>query len=149
MPQGHRLRHTTECANLERMTYPIDPDSSEHAGDYSSWFLWPGMSFQVYPGNVLNTYFWQPLDVRNVAVYRGWYTIDGKPSSVVIDALAQQDLDTAVAEDIRLVESVQRGLASKGYNPGPLIIDPRHGVNSEHSVKALNDWLLTALAADH
>ncbi len=144
LPQGHCLRHTTECANLERMTYPIDPAANEHAGDYSSWFLWPGMSFQVYPGNVLNTYYWQPLDVANVKVFRGWYTVDGEQSDV-IDTLAQQDLRTTVAEDVRLVESVQRGLASKGYRPGPLVLDPRYGVNSEHSLRALHDWLLTAL----
>lgn len=144
MPQGHCLRHTTECANLDRMTYPIDVAANPHAGDYSSWFLWPGMSFQVYPGNVLNTYYWRPLDVGNVAVYRGWYTVDGEQSTV-IDSLAQQDLETTVAEDIRLVESVQRGLASKGYRPGPLVVDPAWGVNSEHSLRALHDWLLTAL----
>ena len=34
-------------------------------------------------------------------------------------------------EDIDLVESVQRGLSSSGYVPGPLVIDPKNGVNSE------------------
>lgn len=144
MAQGYCLRHTTECANLDRMTYPIDLTANEHAGDYSSWFLWPGVSFQVYPGNVLNTYVWQPVDVRNVRVHRGWYTVDGVQSDV-IDKLAQQDLDTTVAEDVRLVESVQRGLGSKGYTPGPLVLDPHYGVNSEHSVQSLNDWLLAAI----
>ena len=38
-PQGHCLRHTTECQNLGEMTYPIDLASNEHAGEYSSWFL--------------------------------------------------------------------------------------------------------------
>lgn len=144
MAQGHCLRHTTECANLERMTYPIDLDANAHAGDYSAWFLWPGASFQVYPGNVLNTYVWRPVDVGNVVVWRGWYTPDGIHSEV-IDKLAQQDLDTTVAEDVRLVESVQRGLGSRGYTPGPLVLDPHYGVNSEHSVQSLNDWLLAAI----
>lgn len=140
---GHVLHHTTVAANLDRMTYPVDMDVP-HAGDYSSWFLWPSMSFQVYPGNVLNTYRFIPTGVENVRVERGWYTDDGHDAPM-IDTLAQQDLNTTVAEDIRLVESVQRGLKSRGYRPGPLVIDPAGGVNSEHSIHALNTWVLDAL----
>jgi phenylpropionate dioxygenase-like ring-hydroxylating dioxygenase large terminal subunit len=142
--QGYCLRHTTECANLEAMSYPIDLSANARAGDYSSWFLWPGFSFQVYPGNRLNSYHWRPLDHERVLVVRGWYSHRGAEDPVV-RRLAKQDLETTVAEDIRLVESVQRGLASKGYKPGPLVLDPDFGVNSEHSVAALHDWTLAAL----
>ncbi len=143
-PQGHCLRHTTVSANLDQMSYPIDADANPRATEYSSWFLWPSFSFQVYPGNVLNTYFFKPVDHLNTTVYRGWYTVGGGESDV-IDMLAQQDLDTTVAEDIRLVESVQRGLSSKGYQAGTLIIDPDFGVASEHSVHSLNTWVRDAL----
>ncbi|MEM7171033.1 MAG: aromatic ring-hydroxylating dioxygenase subunit alpha [Pseudomonadota bacterium] len=139
-PQGYCLRHTTECQNLDRMSYPIDLQANAHAGDYSSWFLWPTFSFQVYPGNVLNTYHWRPNAVDEVEVWRGWYSIDGIDSEV-IRRLAVQDRATTVEEDIHLVESVQRGLNSQGYKPGPLMIDPREGVSSEHSIKALQQWM--------
>lgn len=140
---GYVLQHTTIAANLDRMTYEIDM-SVPHAGDYSSWFLWPSMSFQVYPGNVLNTYRFVPTGVENVRVERGWYT-KGEWDAPAIDLLSQQDRNTTVAEDIRLVESVQRGLRSRGYKAGPLVIDPAGGVNSEHSIHALNTWVLEAL----
>ncbi|MBT8078180.1 MAG: aromatic ring-hydroxylating dioxygenase subunit alpha [Gammaproteobacteria bacterium] len=139
-PQGYCLRHTTECQNLDRMTYDIDLDSNPHAGDYSSWFLWPMFSFQVYPGNVLNTYHWRPLAVDRVRVFRGWYTVGGEPSDI-IDGLAKQDRETTVKEDIVLVESVQRGLNSRGYQGGLLVIDPAGGVHSEHSIMALHQWM--------
>lgn len=139
-PQGFCLRHTTQCQNLEAMTYPIDLQANVHAGDYSSWFLWPMFSFQVYPGNILNTYHWRPVDADNVVVWRGWYSIDGAEDPV-IRQLAVQDRETTVAEDIRLVESVQRGLGSRGYDPGPLVLDPDCGVNSEHSIKVLQQWM--------
>ena len=71
-PQGYCLRHTTECQNLDAMSYPIDLDANDYAGSYSSWFLWPMFSFQVYPGNVLNTYHWRPVDSGRVVVGRGW-----------------------------------------------------------------------------
>ena len=48
-PQGMCLRHTTECQNLENMTYDIR-SGFDHFAEYSSWFLWPMFSFQVYPG---------------------------------------------------------------------------------------------------
>ena len=59
--------------------------------------------------------------------------------------LAEQDLNTTAAEDVRLVESMQRGLESGGYRPGPLVINPEGGVNSEHSIKALYGWLDEAM----
>ncbi len=142
-PQGYCLRHTTECQNLDQMSYPIDLDSNAHAGEYSSWYLWPMVSFQVYPGNILNTYHWRPIDHEHVVVWRGWFTVDGKPSEVIRD-LAKQDRATTVEEDIHLVESVQRGLQSRGYKPGPLVIDPSGGVSSEHSIQTLQSWMREA-----
>lgn len=145
-PQGYCLRHTTECQNLDQMTYDIDLDANEHAGDYSSWFLWPLFSFQVYPGNVLNTYHWRPTGPGQVRLWRGWYTVGGADSEV-IRQLAIQDRQTTVEEDIGLVESVQRGLKSRGYMPGPLVLDPKCGVNSEHSIRALQQWMREGVEA--
>ncbi len=142
-PQGHCLRHTTECQSLENMSYEIDT-TRPNAEGYSSWFLWPMFSFQVYPGNILNTYHWRPIDVSHVEVWRGWYTVDGYDSETV-RRLAKQDRATTVEEDIHLVESVQRGLNSRGYKPGPLVIDPRGGLNSEHSISHLQRWAREAI----
>lgn len=140
---GYVLRHVTECQPVEKMTYPIDL-SVPHAGDYQSWFLWPMFSFQCYPGNVLNTYHWRADSHDTCTVWRGWYTVDGAEDPV-IRGLAVQDRETTVAEDIRLVESVQRGLKSKGYKPGPLVVDPNCGVSSEHSIKTLQQWMREAV----
>lgn len=143
-PQGYCLRHTTECQNLDQMSYLIDPEDNPHAAEYSSWFLWPTFSFQVYPGNVLNTYLWRPAGADRVTVWRGWYTVDGIDSEE-IRRLSAQDRATTVEEDIHLVESVQRGLASRGYRPGPLVVDPNGGVNSEHSIEVLQGWMREAV----
>jgi len=139
-PQGHCLRHTTECQNLNQMSYPIDLEANAQAGHYSSWFLWPLFSFQVYPGNRLNTYHWRPVNHEEVVLWRGWFSIDGAEDPVVRQ-LAIQDRETTVAEDINLVESVQRGLNSRGYVPGPLVVDPAGGVRSEHSIRVLQQWM--------
>ena len=101
-------------------------------------------SFQVYPGNVLNTYHWRAIDTDRVVVFRGWYSVDGVEDEK-IRQLAIQDRETTVEEDIHLVESVQRGLNSKGYRPGPLVIDKSGGVNSEHPVMHLQHWMRQAI----
>ena len=143
-PRGHCLRHVTRSQNLDRMTYPIDPAANAHAADYSSWFLWPMFSFQVYPGNILNTYHWRAVAVDRVQVWRGWYSVGGVDSDV-IRRLAAQDRATTVEEDVLLVESVQRGLGSRGYRPGPLVLDPKFGIKSEHSIQALQQWMREAI----
>lgn len=142
-PQGMCLRHTTECQGLDAMTYDIQSGFA-HYDEYSSWFLWPMFSFQVYPGNVLNTYHWRTIDADNVVLWRGWYSIDGEDDPK-IRQLARQDRDTTVEEDIHIVESVQRGLRSRGYTPGPLVLDPNNGVNSEHPIMHLQRWMREAI----
>ena len=92
----------------------------------------------------LEAKYGRALDHEHVVVWRGWYSIDGAESETV-RALAVQDRETTVEEDIHLVESVQRGMRSRGYVPGPLVLDPRGGVNSEHSVRALQSWMKEAI----
>ncbi|WP_270727546.1 aromatic ring-hydroxylating oxygenase subunit alpha [Shimia sp. Alg240-R146] len=142
-PQGKCLRHTTQCQSMDQMTYDIHSGFA-HSHEYSSWFLWPMFSFQVYPGNVLNTYHWRATGPETVTVWRGWYSVGGVENPTVRQ-LAQQDRDTTVEEDIHLVEAVQRGLRSRGYVPGPLVVDPQGGVNSEHPVMHLQKWMREAV----
>ena len=142
-PQGYCLRHTTECNSMDAMTYDINSGFDKN-DQYSSWFLWPMFSFQVYPGNVLNTYHWRAVDADHVVVWRGWYSVGGEENDIVRQ-MAVQDRETTVAEDIGLVESVQRGLKSRGYVPGPLVVDPKCGVNSEHSILTLQRWMKEAV----
>lgn len=84
------------------------------------------------------------MDADHVVVWRGWYSIGGEDNETV-RRMALQDRATTVEEDIHLVESVQRGLKSRGYVPGPLVIDPECGVSSEHSVMHLQKWMREAV----
>jgi len=80
------------------------------------------------------------VEAAGVVGGRGGYSADGVDDQKV-RALAVQDRQTTVEEDIHLVESVQRGLHSRGYVPGPLVVDPKGGVNSEHPVMHLQRWM--------
>ncbi len=95
------------------MSYPIDLSKNDYVGGYSSWLLWPMLSFQVYPGNRLNIYHRRAVDADHVVVWRGWYSID-EVESETVRRLAVQDRETTVELKIHLVESVQCGLKSRG-----------------------------------
>ncbi len=132
------LHHTAKAQSGETAWY----DTS--GSDYGSFFLWPAFSLQIYPSGLVNTYHWQPLAVDQTRVYRGWYARDG----VVDDSLQKVidlDRDTTFAEDLSLVRGVQRGLRSKGYRPGPLVVNPNEGIDSEHSIAKLHEWVRETL----
>ena len=136
----HVLRHMAHAPAPGRGAYAVDAG----ARDYGSWFLWPAAAIQIYPGRVVNTYHWRPHEVQATRVHRGWYF----PAGAVAEdraRLVELDRTTTFAEDLALVNAVQRGLNSRGYRPGPLIIDPAGGIESEHSIAALQGWWREAL----
>ncbi len=132
------LRHSAKAQGGEAAWY----DTS--GSDYGSFFLWPGFSLQIYPSGLVNSYHWRPLSEETTRVHRGWYAPEGQVDArlrKVIDL----DRETTFAEDLALVRGVQRGLRSRGYRPGPLVVNPAGGIDSEHSVALLHDWLREAL----
>ena len=133
IPNGAWFRHVAESA-----------EASPHQDGYSSFYLWPTFSFQVYPGKLLNTFCWRPATHDRTPFSREWFSVDGADDPEVHE-MAALDAKTTVAEDLDLVASVQRGLASRGYRPGPLVVNPGEGVLSEHSVLAFKQLVLEAL----
>jgi phenylpropionate dioxygenase-like ring-hydroxylating dioxygenase large terminal subunit len=136
--EGRVLHHSSKATRSDNAWYDVS------GSDYGSFFLWPSTAIQIYPGGVVNTYHWRPLAVDDVRVHRGWYSTDG-----TVDATLQKvidfDRDTTFSEDLKLVKSVQRGLQSRGYRPGPLIVDAQGGIDNELSIKTLHLWLREAL----
>lgn len=141
-PIGHCLQH--EAMGSPNQYYQIAEGQSPNAANYSSFYLWPLFSIQVYPGPVLNTFCWRPETVNRTPFSREWFSLDGIDSDT-IHGVADEDARTTVAEDLDLVRSVQRGVASRGYRPGPLIVDPDMGVNSEHSIAVIKAWYQDAM----
>lgn len=135
---GKVLRHSSKAASGGGAWY----DTS--GSDYGSFYLFPAFSVQIYPGGLVNSYYWRPLAHDDTRVHRGWLSRDG----VVDDRLRSVidlDCETTFAEDLSLVREVQRGLGSRGYRPGPLILSPACGIDSEHSIAALHGWVREAV----
>ncbi len=132
--EGRCLQHSAGAAKGESAWY----DTSQ--GDYASFFLFPAFSLQIYPSGMVNSYHWQPLSVDDTMVYRGWYSTTGTVDEG-LEKIIYLDKTTTFAEDLILVKNVQKGLNSKGYRPGPLILDAEQKINSEHPVAILHQWL--------
>ena len=113
---------------------------------YGAFYTWPVSAIQCYPGQVINTFRWVPLAVDRTRLIREWWY----PTAELTDEqsrLIAEEWDNTAWEDFVIVESVQRGLSSRGYVPGPLIVDPSGvcDVHSENSVRHLQELLLASL----
>lgn len=142
---GYSILHKSLCNSLDAMSHQIDRNRA-HAEDYSVLYLWPAFSFQIYPGNLLNTYHWRVPAVDTCTMWRGWYTEHGAPDEAISE-IAHRDRTTLIEEDIRLVESVQQGLRNKGFDGGALLVDPEDGLYSEVAIAMVHDWIREALTA--
>jgi len=131
------LHHHALCASGNNAWYDTQ------GSDYNSFYFWPGASIQIYPGGMINTYHWRPQEANLSRVYRSWFSKDGTISSD-LQKVIDLDKTTTFAEDIDLLNNVQRGLHNMGYKPGPLVCHEEQGIDSEHSVVALHQWLKQA-----
>ena len=139
--EGKVLCHTSRATQSEEAWYDVS------GSDYGSFYLWPSMAFQIYPGGVVNTYHWRPLAVDDVKVHRGWYSDDGEVDETLRKVI-DLDRNTTFAEDLALLQNVQRGLQSMGYRPGPLILDPGGGIDNERPISILHQWLRAGVGAE-
>jgi len=132
------LHHTSKASHSDEAWY----DTS--GADYGSFFLWPASSIQFDPGGVINSFAWRPLAVDDVRVFRTFYSDDGEVDET-LQKVIDNDRDTTFSEDLEIVRKVQRGINSRGYRPGPLVLNPEGGINDERPIKKLHEWLRAAV----
>jgi phenylpropionate dioxygenase-like ring-hydroxylating dioxygenase large terminal subunit len=139
-PSGHIVTHTATAAKAT--TYEL----AEVSDAYGSDFIWPVTSIQCYPGRVLNTFRWVPLAVDRTELIREWWFDSDTPTAAQLEII---DLDwtTTVAEDFALMESVQHNMSSRGYVPGPLMVDGSGtaDIHHENAVAHLQQLALRSL----
>jgi len=142
-PRGNTIHHTAEGPDPERSGYT----RTDEGNAYGSFFTWPVSSIQCYPGQVLNTFRWVPQAVDETLLIREWWFDSPTPTTEQMEVI-ELDWDTTVAEDFEIMDSVQRGVGSRGYTPGPLVTRPSGvaSVHSEDTVPHLHGLLRNALA---
>ena len=132
------LHHSSLATQSDDAWYDVS------GSDYGSFYFWPASSVQIYPGGVVNSFSWRPLAVDDVRVHRGWYSNSGEVDDD-LQKVIDYDRDTTFQEDLDLVKNVQRGLNSRGYKPGPLVLDPGGGIDNELPIQKLHQWLREAI----
>lgn len=133
--------HNTGHGDLEG--YDFAPGGSPRAEEFGGWYLYPGVSFEFYPGGKLTVFHNVPAGPEKTIQNLEWYFEGDAPTEeeqAVIDFV-----DIVRREDFPLVESVQRGLHSQGYSQGRFVIDEDRTYLSEHGVHDLQYRVLKDL----
>ena len=147
--------HPGFADDVDMATYRSASDGvlTIHSGRYRGgdapfryWYLWPLTEIDARPGErpQLSIYTREALGAGRFAMIGHYYRLPGD----VPDAqeIAQMEGNDTLLEDYAICESVQRGLGSRGYGRGRIIVDPLRSHISEHSVHHFQ--LLVADALD-
>ena len=122
-----------------------NPGVSEHGDEFSAWYLWPNLALEVYPGGFLNVFHVIPTGPEEVVEHVDFYLFDREPTQQEAAAIKYRH-DYVQLEDVALVESVQRGLRSRSYVNGRLMLDDERSDKSEHAVHHIQSLVSRALS---
>ncbi|MFP6744428.1 MAG: SRPBCC family protein, partial [Alphaproteobacteria bacterium] len=107
-----------------------DADDPNH----SVWWLWPNTCILRFPGSA-NLSVWRMIPTGPETTHEifDFFMLDSTLDDQSKGAIDYID-NVLQAEDIGVVESVQRGMHSRAYDQGRFIVDPDRGAASEHGV---------------
>lgn len=151
-------RYETSGRTIEYMAHGGDPDvlpyeindresfTNSRGAPFHQVFLYPHMTFSVFPGtNMLFVFNMRPNGPERCAEEIIYFALDPDitDASRTAEAYVSEQLNH---EDVALVEGVQRGVRSRGYRPGRLMVDQAQSEGwSEHFVHHFNQLHLAAL----
>ena len=111
---------------------------------HAVWWLWPTTCLMRYPGRssmiVLNIIPAGPD--RTLETY-DFYLETPEPDAAELEAIRYLD-EVLQAEDIAIVESVQRGMETPAFQQGRIVHDPAGSGKSEHAVHHFHGLVLDA-----
>jgi choline monooxygenase len=126
---GLWARQLGEDIKDDNTAYKLKPNDPFKKSAF--WFLWPNTTINILPGaEVLNFAIVRPTAIDKCLFEGHSVSASGTFSKGRQDYTA----NVLMPEDTALCESVQRGLKSKGYDQGPLIVDPSRSGRGEHAL---------------
>ena len=123
---GRTIEYTARGGEPDALPYESNPQpafTNSRGAAFHQVFLYPHTTFSVFPGtNMLFVFNMRPDGPERCAEDITYYALDPSISdaSQTAEAYISQQLNH---EDVALVEAVQRGVRSKGYRPGRLMVD--------------------------
>jgi phenylpropionate dioxygenase-like ring-hydroxylating dioxygenase large terminal subunit len=143
----HDAYHVHTSGNRgESQGYSFSPDDGPRAGDFASWLIWPNTVFEYFPGGKLTVFHNAPIGPERTLQTIEWYLPQATPTDAEREII--DFVDAVRLEDIPLVESVQRGLHSRGYGQGRFMVDDDCAGLSEHAVHDFQRKVLNALGLE-
>jgi len=134
--------HISPPGRADNTAYKV-PEGQE--GLFAAWWVWPNVTFNIFPGpaNVTILHI-MPTGPETVLEHFDFFFLNDKPSESEWQAIKYVD-QVLQPEDIGLVESVQRGLHSRGYSQGRLMVDKDRSYNAEHGLHHFHSLVLERL----
>jgi carnitine monooxygenase subunit len=113
------------------------------SNEFLSIHMFPDIGFVLFPGaDVLVAFMLPPDGPEQTAEIMDYFTIDGTSDADTKKGIHYFSYALG-PEDNDLVERVQRGLRSKGYRQGALMVDRGRTVLSEHAVASFQEQVRT------
>ncbi len=107
------------------------------------WYMWPNTTINILPGSEeVAISVIRPLSLTETD-FGGHVLVTDDSQN---EARAKYTADVLVPEDIALCESVQRGLQSKGYTQGPMVVDDARSGRGEHAIHHFHRLVQQALS---
>lgn len=136
--------HMAEAGKSANTAYDV---SNATVRTHAVWWLWPTTCLMRYPGRssiiVLNII---PMGPDRTLETYDFYLETPEPDATEQDAIRYLD-EVLQVEDIGLVESVQRGMATPAFTQGRIVNDPEGSGQSEHAVHHFHGLVLDAYGA--
>lgn len=135
-------------AREDNSAYKFDASKQGNQLMYAAWYLWPNVTFNVFPGR-RNLSFMHIMPTGPETTFEHWdFFLDEETPNEEEVAAMDYIKNILQPEDIGLVESVQRGLHSRAYRQGRLVIDGDRTSNSEHGIHHFQSMYYRAMTAN-
>lgn len=133
--------HMAEAGKAANAAYSVEGATVTY---HAVWWLWPNTCIMRYPGRG-NMIIMQIIPVgpdRTLETYDFFFET-AEPNEAELEAIKYID-DVLQAEDIALVESVQRGMNTPAFTQGRIVHDAGGSGKSEHAVHHFHGLVLDA-----
>ena len=144
---AHRMHtsHTARSENPDNAAYRFSPEQA--AGAFAFWHVWPNLTFGRFPGSPnFSVFSADPIDLVRTRS-RGDQLYLPNADSPQDVARREYIAQTLFPEDVAICESVQRGLGSRGYRPGRMMVTGDSSGRSESVAHLFQRLTLAALEA--
>ena len=138
---GMYSSHMADAGQNANSAYDV---SNAAVKTHAVWWMYPTTCIMRYPGRpsmiILNII---PMGPDRTLETYDFYLVDQTPDEAEKEAIRYLD-EVLQVEDIGLVESVQRGMATPAFDQGRIVHDPDGSGKSEHAVHHFHGLVLDA-----